>query len=70
MQGQGVAAHLLIDALQRILNAAHEIGVKIVLVDAFNEKAKGFYLHYGCLELPGHDFNLFLPIETIEQLSL
>lgn len=70
MQGRGVATYLLIDALQRILNAAHEIGVKVVLVDALTETAKGFYLHYGFLELPGHDFNLFLPIETIEQLPL
>lgn len=66
--GQGLGSRLLVDALQRILDTSEKMAIKVVLVDAIDEKAKGFYLHYGFIELSGHDLTLFLPIETIEQL--
>jgi len=65
VEGQGLGARLLIGALQRILAASDEMAIKVVLVDAFDESAKDFYLHFGFIELPGHDLKLFLPIETI-----
>jgi GNAT superfamily N-acetyltransferase len=68
IQGEGLADRLLIDALQRILSVAGGIGVNIVLVDALDENAKNFWLHYEFLELPGHENNLFLPLQTIAQL--
>lgn len=40
----------------------------MVLIDAIYKQAKGFYLHYGFIEVPGYDKKLFLAIETIEQL--
>lgn len=68
VEAQGLGSRLLIDAMQRILSAAEEIAVKVVLVDAIDEEAKAYYLHFGFIELPGQDRKLFLPIETIEQL--
>lgn len=68
LHGKGLGEYLLIDALQRVLGAADEIGVKIVLVDTLNKRAKAFYSHYGFSELPEHPMTLFLPIETIEQV--
>ena len=47
LRGQGLGARLLIDALQRILVASAEVAIKTVLVDALDEEAKAFYLHYG-----------------------
>ena len=70
VQGQGLGARLLVDALQRINSAAREMGIKVVIVDAIDQDAKAFYLHYGFLELVGHDRKLFLPIETIRRLFL
>jgi predicted N-acetyltransferase YhbS len=67
-EGQGLGSRLLIEALQRILSISEEMAIKVVLVDAIDEEAKGFYLHFGFIELPGHDLKLFLPIETIGQL--
>lgn len=66
--GQGLGARLLIDALQRILNASSEMAVKVVVVDADDAQARAFYQHFGFVRLPGQDWKLFLPIETVEQL--
>ncbi|MDH5634099.1 MAG: GNAT family N-acetyltransferase [Gammaproteobacteria bacterium] len=68
VQGQGLGAHLLISALQHILLASEELGIKVALVDAIDENAKRFYQHFGFLPLRGHEMKLFLPIETIAQL--
>lgn len=69
LAGQGLGSRLLIDALQRIASASIKIAVKVVLVDAIDSKAKNFYLHFGFIELPGLAHKLFLPIETILQLT-
>jgi len=44
------------------------LDINVVLVDAIDKEAKSFYLHYGIIELPGHELKLFLPIETIDKL--
>jgi len=68
VDGQGLGSKLLIEALQNILTVSEEMAVKVVLVDAIDEEAKGYYLHFGFIELPGKDLKLFMPIETISQL--
>jgi len=67
-EGQGLGSRLLIDALQRILITSEQLAIKVILVDAIDEEAKGYYLRFGFIELPGHTLKLFLPIETINQL--
>ena len=66
-QGNDYGSRLLIDALQRIVQAADELGIKLVIVDALHAKAKAFYRHYGFQSFPGNDLKLFLPIETIRE---
>jgi GNAT superfamily N-acetyltransferase len=46
-QADGVGAMLLADAMQRTLLVAEETGIRLLLVHAANEEAKGFYLHFG-----------------------
>ena len=65
---QGLGARLLIDALQRIVSASSEIGIKAILVDTIGDEALEFYRHFEFIELPGQHLKLFLPIETIQQL--
>ena len=55
----------LIDALQRTVSVADDMAIKVLLVDALDDNARAFYLHYGFIELPGQARKLFLPIETI-----
>lgn len=66
--GQGLGSRLLIEALQNILVVSEEMAIKVVLVDAIDEEAKGYYLRFGFIEIPGEDLKLFLPIETVRQL--
>lgn len=66
--GQGLGAHLLVDALRRVHGAARQMGIKVVIVDALNESAREFYGHFGFIEFPGRPLNLFLPMETVAAL--
>ena len=68
LQRKGIGARLLIDALQRIHDAADEVGVLVVMVEALNERLRAFYLHYGFIPLSGSTSRLFLPMEKITQL--
>ena len=67
-QGKGLGSRLLIDALQRITDAAGEMDVMVVLVEARNERLRAFYLHYGFIPLTGSGSRLFLPMDKIVQL--
>ena len=68
VQGSGIGSRLLIDALKRIYLSSDQVAIKVVLVDALNEKAQSFYEHFGFIRLPGEQFKLFLPIETVSVL--
>jgi predicted GNAT family N-acyltransferase len=68
MQGKGVGASLLKDALQRCVMVSKEVGIFAVVVEAKHEKAKRFYLKYGFSEFNDEPLNLFLPIKTIRDL--
>jgi GNAT superfamily N-acetyltransferase len=70
VQGGGLGARLLIDALTRILGASDEVGIKVILVDALSDTAKAFYQHFGFIELPDQKMTLFIPIETVRKLGL
>ena len=68
VQGKGLGARLLIDALQRIVRAAGEIGIKVLLVDALSGDARAFYEKFGFIPFPDQKMTLFIPMETIRQL--
>jgi hypothetical protein len=68
MQKTGLGERLLFNALKRIYLTSNEMGIKIIIVDLLDEKAKSFYESYGFAEYPGQDLKLFLSIETIIQL--
>lgn len=54
---RGVGADFLRQALRLCLDAGEIIGARFVIVDAIDEKAAGFYRHYGfksALESPLH----------------
>ncbi|MDA8426991.1 MAG: GNAT family N-acetyltransferase [Treponema sp.] len=64
-QGQGVGAWLLRQALEKALVVSTEVGLYAVIVDAIDEKAKGFYQKYGFTAFAGYPLMLFLPLATI-----
>jgi GNAT superfamily N-acetyltransferase len=65
VQGRGVGAILLADAMQRTLLVAEETGIRLLLVHAVNDEARSFYLHFGFEVSPSDPMNLQLLIKDI-----
>src|SRR5579884_1593722 len=61
VQGQGLGAHLLSSALERLAAGATELGGRFVVVDAIDEGAAAFYRHHGFSDVPGVEGRLVLP---------
>lgn len=68
MQGQGLGAALLKDALLRTVNVAQNAGIRAVLVHAISENARHFYLRYGFRVSHIDPMTLMLPVQRIETL--
>ncbi len=69
LQGQGLGRVTIVDALARaFLVSTESIGATAVVVDAIDEKAAGFYRHYGFIPLPSNPLKLFIPMGTIKEL--
>ncbi|MCA5894315.1 GNAT family N-acetyltransferase [Isoptericola sp. NEAU-Y5] len=64
-KGQGVCKLLLVDALQRLLAAADNVGFEIVVVHALHEDAACFYLKHGFRRFLDHDLSLFLTTKDL-----
>lgn len=66
VQGNGLGAFLLRDAMARTLAAASEFGIRVMLVHALNEPARDFYLHHAFEPSPTDPMNLQLLVKDIE----
>jgi ribosomal protein S18 acetylase RimI-like enzyme len=67
-QRQGLGELLLADALQRCLRLSAEIGMIGVIVDAKDDRARGWYERYEFERLPDSPLTLWLPTAAIERL--
>ncbi|HWO40034.1 MAG TPA: GNAT family N-acetyltransferase [Candidatus Acidoferrum sp.] len=67
-RGQGIGALLLLDALRRAFGNTREVASAVVVVDAKDERARGFYLRHDFIPLPTQPHRLFYPMKTIEKL--
>ena len=67
-QGKGIGEGLLLEALQRSLSLAADLGVYAVKVDAMDSEAASFYKKFGFVSLLDDSFHLYLSIETIEKI--
>ncbi len=63
-QGQRLGSILLADALQRAFESARTVGSSMVMVDALDEGAAGFYAANGFVRLPD-SLRLVLPMRQI-----
>jgi GNAT superfamily N-acetyltransferase len=66
VQGKGVGAFLLRDAMTRALAVSEEAGVRLMLAHALNAKARRFYEHFGFGRSPTDDMNLQIIIKDIQ----
>ena len=65
-QGQGLGEYLLVDALRRSLSSA--VAWALFLVDAKDEGARSFYLHFGFTPFPQERLHLYLRWKDVEKL--
>lgn len=65
----GLGSLLLVDALGRILANSREVASALVVVDAKDDNAAGFYRKHGFIPFGGSARKLFLPIKTIAEAA-
>jgi GNAT superfamily N-acetyltransferase len=66
-QGKKLGRLLLMDALQRSWKNTAGIASIGVVVDAYDERARAFYLHHEFVPLMDHPNKLFISMLTIEK---
>lgn len=64
-QGRGLGELLLADAIKRVLRASEVLAVHAIVVDAKNDRAKGFYERYGVRAFIDMPYRLYLPLDTV-----
>jgi ribosomal protein S18 acetylase RimI-like enzyme len=67
-RGQGIGELLLFDALERAFGNTREVASAVVVVDANDERARGFYLGHDFIPLSTQPNLLFFPMKPIEKL--
>lgn len=65
VQGHGLGAFLLADAMRRSLAAAESIGVRALLVHAKDESARAFYVRFGFVPSPTDPLHLMLLMKDL-----
>ena len=66
--GTGLGGELLHDALDRIVSAADNASGRLVVVDAFDEKAAAFYRHYDFKPVKNNPRRLVMKISTVQKI--
>ena len=62
LQGRGLGAAMLQDAVLRVRQAAAILGIRGILVHAISEDARRFYEHHGFITAPRASMTLILPL--------
>ncbi|MFP5318156.1 MAG: GNAT family N-acetyltransferase [Acidimicrobiia bacterium] len=66
LQGQGLGAELLWDALSRAIAANRQAAARLVVVDAVDGTAASFYRRFGFEPIPGNELRLVQKLSSIE----
>jgi GNAT superfamily N-acetyltransferase len=69
-QGQGIGKMLLVDSLRRAVEFDRDYGCYAVTLDAFDDKAKQYYIPLGFKELLDNPLHLFMTMKTVKKLAL
>lgn len=66
--GQRLGEELLMNALYRCYTTSTQLAVHSVVVDAYDDDARRFWLRYQFIPFADQSKSLFLPIKTVKQL--
>ena len=69
-QGKGLGAALLKDAIGRTLAAAEIAGIRALAVHANDERAQGFYEHFGFRPSPTDQLHLFVLLKDLHGITV
>ena len=58
-QGRGLGSLLLAEALRKAVDAGEAAAARLVVVDAVDDQAAGFYTHHGFIATPEHPLRLY-----------
>ena len=65
--GKGLGGQLIMDASNRVMKIADELGVFGIHAHAIDDEAKEFYAKFGFVPMLDQGRHLFLPMETIRK---
>jgi GNAT superfamily N-acetyltransferase len=68
VQGQGLGGVLLVDAIDRVILIAEDMGVVAVAVHAKDEQSAAFYKHHGFTGFDDQPMKLVLPLATAREI--
>ena len=68
LQGSGLGRELLMNGIYRIVQAADEIGIHAIEVDAKDPSARSFYDRYGFISLLDEPRHMFLSIKVAKRV--
>ena len=67
MQKRGIGTHMMLNAMDRIMQVAENLGIIGFFIDAKDDEAAMYYRQFGFIPLPDNPLELFLPLATIRQ---
>jgi GNAT superfamily N-acetyltransferase len=67
VQGRGIGAWLLQDAMRRALSASEAVGMRVLLVHALDDNARSFYERWGFEPSPTDPLNLQMLFKDIRK---
>jgi GNAT superfamily N-acetyltransferase len=67
VQGRGVGAWSLQDAMRRALSASEAVGMRVLLVHALDDNARGFYERWGFEPSPTDPLNMQMLFKDIRK---
>jgi GNAT superfamily N-acetyltransferase len=69
VQGLGIGAGLLKDAMMRTIQAADIAGIRALVVHAKDDSARGFYEHFGFESSPTDPLHLYVLVKDIRRIA-
>ncbi|MFZ2508271.1 MAG: GNAT family N-acetyltransferase [Steroidobacteraceae bacterium] len=67
MRGKNFGEQLAVDAIERLIDTSHQLGIYAIIVDAKHDRASAFYQSLGFQPFPSRRLRLFLTIATALQ---
>ncbi len=70
LQGQKIGSVLLFDALRKVRDLSEAIGIRAIVVDAIDQRAREFYLHHDFIAFADDPDRLFIPLSIVRKLPI